>query len=264
MNKLLNFKKMHENDEPLFLANAWDVLSALILEQSGFKAIGTTSWGVANALGYSDGEKITFEQLLALANKMVSTVDIPVTVDVESGYSENINIITDNVLKIAEIGAVGINFEDSSKDGTTLLDVSKQCQILERIRSRLDNNGFTDFFINARTDTYFLLSDPLAETISRSTAYINSGVNGIFVPAISDSEEIKEIVSSVNAPLNTMSLPNLTEVKLMRELGVKRFSIGPALSNGVINFIEQKSKELLDLQSTVSLYKNCDVHTIFK
>ena len=264
MNKLSSFKKMHEDDNIIFLPNAWDLLSALILEQSGFKAIGTTSWGVANAMGYTDGEKITFAQLLELAKQMVSTVKIPVTVDIESGYSDDMNIITDNVLKIAEIGAVGINFEDSSKDGTTLVDVTKQCQVFEKIRASLDNNGYEDFFINARIDTYFQLESPLLETISRARNYVNSGANGIFVPGLSSIEDIRSIVESVDAPLNVMSLPQLTDVNILQECGVKRFSTGPAFSNTVINFIERKSKELLASQSTESLYTNCDIQTVFK
>jgi 2-methylisocitrate lyase-like PEP mutase family enzyme len=194
MNKLLHFKKMHQSDGCLLLPNAWDLLSALILEQAGFKAIGTTSWGVANAMGFTDGEKISFEQLLTLAENMVATVNIPVTVDIESGYADNINIIADNVLKIAEIGAIGINIEDSSNDNSHLLEISKQGKILTKIRNRLDNNGYSDFFINARTDTYFLFDNPLEETISRSTAYINSGANGIFVPVLSNDDEINTLM----------------------------------------------------------------------
>lgn len=264
MNKLLHFKNMHESDNLLFLPNAWDALSALILEQSGFKAIGTTSWGVANAMGYADGEKIEFTQLLSLVTQMTSLVNIPVTVDIESGYSDNINIIADNALKIADIGAVGINFEDSSKDNSALLSSAAQCQILEKIRNKLDNNGYSDFFINARIDTYFQLNDPLVETINRSKDYIKSGANGIFVPGINCNDDIKAIVDTIDAPLNVMSLPHLTDVKPLEKLGVKRFSTGPAFSNTVINFIERESKGLLDQQSTANLYKNCDIQTAFK
>ena len=264
MNKLAHFKKMHTDDDIFILPNAWDLLSALVLEQSGFKAIGTTSWGVANAMGYTDGEKISFEQLLTLTTKMVSNVTIPVTVDIESGYSDDISVIADNALKIAEAGAAGINVEDSLIDGSALVDVAKHCKTLEKIRSRLDNNGYADFFINARTDTYFQLENPLAETLSRSTAYINSGVDGIFVPGLSTAQDITAIVEAIKAPLNVMSLPKVTDAKMLQELGVKRFSTGPAFSNTVINFIERKSSEVLAKQNTESLYKDCDVKTIFK
>jgi len=253
MNKLQNFKKMHDSDDLLLLPNAWDLLSALVLAQSGFKAIATSSWGVANALGYSDGEKIEFKQLFTLINKMTSLIDIPVSVDIESGYSDDIKVIADNVLKLADIGAVGINIEDSSKDNTTLISTTKHCQILERIRSELDNNGYSDFFINARTDTYFLLDNPLSETINRSKAYLESGANGIFVPGLSSDEDISNLIGAVNAPINVMSLPHLTDIKHLEKLGVKRFSTGPALSNAVISFIESESKLLLNQQRTEGL-----------
>lgn len=264
MNKLIAFKEMHEQDELLFLANAWDLLSALILEQSGFKAIGTTSWGVANAMGYKDGENIQFDELLALAKKMVSTVNIPVSVDIESGYSEEINTVADNALKIAEIGAVGINFEDSLKNGSGLIDLSRQCDLLESIRNRLDNNGYSEFFINARIDTYFQLENPLAETISRANKYVTSGANGIFIPGLNNSEEIKEVLTTTDAPLNVMSLPNLTDIESLNQLGVKRFSVGNALSDATTAFIEQKASQILTQQNTVSLYENCKVKTVFK
>lgn len=106
---------MHKQKELLFLPNAWDVVSALILEHAGFKAIGTTSWGIANSMGYKDGERIDFNELLMLVRKIISMVEIPVTVDIESGYSEHIDSAVENVLKVADLGAVGINIEDSLK-----------------------------------------------------------------------------------------------------------------------------------------------------
>ena len=264
MNKLLSFKEMHQQDGLLFLPNAWDLLSALVLEQSGFKAIGTTSWGVANAMGYKDGENIEFDVLLALAKKMVLTVDIPVTVDIESGYSEDINLVADNALRVAEIGAVGINFEDSLKNNSGLIDVAIQCDFLEKIRSRLDNNGFADFFINARIDTYFQLENPLSETMSRARKYFISGANGIFVPGLNNSDEIEQVVGSTEAPLNVMSLASLTDVDSLNKLGVKRFSIGNALSDATTAFIEQKSSQILTQQNTASLYESCEVKTVFR
>lgn len=191
MNKLVEFKALHQQDELLFLPNAWDLLSALVLEQCGFKAIGTTSWGIANAMGFKDGEQISFGDLVTVTQKIIATVDIPVTVDIESGYSNDIKTIADNALRIAELGAAGINFEDSSKNNGSLIEVSKQNKVIEKIRSQLDNNGFSDFFINARTDTYLQLDNPLEETIGRAKQYTESGANGIFVPGLAQEGDIK-------------------------------------------------------------------------
>jgi len=258
------FKAMHEQDQLLFLPNAWDLLSALVLQQSGFKAVGTTSWGVANAMGYKDGEQIEFKELLMLAKKMVDVLDIPVSIDMESGYSKNGDIIAENVLKIAEVGVSGINFEDSLKGESGLNSVGEQCKLLEKMRSKLDSHGYGNFFINARIDTYFQLEHPLDETILRANQYYKSGANGIFVPGLCQSEEIKQIASAIKAPLNVMSLPNLTDAKSLNQMGVKRFSIGPALSNATTAFIERSAREVLTLENTKGLYDNCEVKTVFK
>jgi len=264
MNKKLAFKAMHEHEELLFLPNAWDILSALILEQAGFKAIGTTSWGVANAKGYKDGERIQFDDLLTLVKKMIAVVEIPITVDIESGYSDNATVVANNVLKIAELGASGINIEDSLKNNSGLNDKNTQCELIAQIRNKLDGNGYHEFFINARTDTYLQKKDPLNDTIDRAVAYISSGANGIFVPGLWQSDEIAKLVESIDAPLNVMSLPNLTNIDSLNKLGVKRFSLGPAFSNATISFIEEQARILFTEQNTKNLYASCDIKTSFK
>jgi len=199
MDKLSYFKGLHDQTELLFLPNAWDVLSAIVLEQAGFKAIGTTSYGVARAMGHEDGQNIEFDDLLNLVTKMISAVDIPITVDIESGYSDDITVVSDNVLKLACLGVVGVNIEDSLKeDQPKLNDKRKQCELLENVRSSLDNNGYKNFFINARIDTYLQKDDPFNETIERATAYANSGADGIFVPGLVDFDEIKKVVDSID------------------------------------------------------------------
>lgn len=263
MNKRVQFKALHQQDELLFLPNAWDLLSALVLEQCGFKALGTTSWGVANAMGYKDGENITFGDLAKLTKRIISTVSIPVTVDIESGYSNDIKTVADNALRIAELGAVGINFEDSLKGSTGLIDLAQQSQLIEKIRGQLDNNGYSDVFINARTDTYLLLENPFEETISRAKQYTESGANGIFVPGLSEVDDIKKVVESIDVPLNLMSLPNLTDVESLNKLGVKRFSIGNGLSDATTAFIEQQSHQMLTHKNTKSLYEHGDIKTVF-
>jgi len=264
MNKQLTFKAMHQEPELLFLPNAWDVISAMILEQSGFKAIGTTSWGIANALGYTDGEKIEFSELLSLVAKIVSAVNIPVTVDIESGYGLNNQSIAQNVLQLAKLGVAGINIEDSFKNAPGLVDTQHQCDVLTAIRQALDLEGYNDFFINARIDTYFQLSDPLNETISRAAAYVNSGADGIFVPGLSQSDEIKQLVNTIDAPINLLSLPDLADSNKLNELGVKRFSIGNGLSDAVTAFIEAQSHHMLTHKTTENLYTKDPIRTIFR
>jgi len=263
MNKRIQFKALHQQGELLFLPNAWDLLSALVLEQCGFKALGTTSWGVANAMGYKDGENITFRDLARLTKKIISAVDIPVTVDIESGYSNDIKTVVDNALRIAELGAAGINFEDSVKNSAGLIDALTQNKLIEKMRSQLDNNGYSDFFINARTDTYLQLENPFEETINRAKQYIESGANGIFVPGLAQEGDIKKMVESINVPLNLMSLPHLTDVESLNNLGVRRFSIGNSLSDATTAFIEQQSQQIFTNKNTKNLYAHNGVKTVF-
>ncbi len=263
MNTDLSFTAMHQQAELLFLPNAWDVISAMVLEQSGFKAIGTTSWGISNALGYKDGENIAFSELLALVTKMIAAVDIPVSVDIESGYGDTTEAIAENALRVADLGAAGINFEDSLKHTAGLIDKQKQCGLIEKIRAKLDGQGHQGFFINARIDTYIQLKNPMDETISRAVDYVSSGASGVFVPGVSQSDEIKQLVDAIDAPLNVMSLPSLSDAASLNKLGVKRFSVGNALSDAVTVFIEQKARQLLGQQNTASLYQG-EVKTVFR
>ncbi|MCF6225152.1 MAG: isocitrate lyase/phosphoenolpyruvate mutase family protein [Xanthomonadales bacterium] len=264
MNKLASFKQMHAQDEPLFLPNAWDILSAIIMQQNGFKAIGTTSWGIANSLGYQDGERIQFAELLTIVNKIVSAVEIPVTVDVESGYSEDMDIVAKNILQLANMGVVGINIEDSLKSKPSLRDKNAHCEQIEKIRNILNKNGYQEFFINARTDTYLQLKNPLAETLERAVDYVSSGADGIFVPGLSQAEEIKQLTATIKAPLNIMSLPSLVDTKGLKELGVKRFSLGSSFSDATVAFIEENTRILMAERSTEKLYAGSKISTLFR
>ncbi|CAM2063976.1 Isocitrate lyase/phosphoenolpyruvate mutase family protein [Sulfidibacter corallicola] len=264
MNQRVRFQQLHQKDEVLFLPNAWDLLSAIVLEQTGFKAIGTTSWGMANAMGFKDGERVGFDDLLSSVAKMVAAVAVPVTVDIESGYGDDVAEVVENVLKVAGLGAAGINIEDSFKRTTGLRDRREHGTWLSRIRSELDKRGFADFFINARIDTYFQLDNPLEETIERAREYAAGGADGIFVPGVSALDDIGEIVRSVDKPLNVMSLPNMTEVAALERIGVKRFSIGNALSDATVSFVERRARAIFETRNTADLYLESRVQTVFQ
>jgi 2-methylisocitrate lyase-like PEP mutase family enzyme len=256
MSKIQVFNHLHTSKEILFFGNAWDLLSALILEKVGFKAIGTTSWGIANSLGYVDGEFIDFERHLGIIKTITENVNIPVSADIEAGYGEDTEEIVTNVLRTAEVGVAGINIEDSLKKQKGLRDISQHCNVLSKIRTALDRNGYENFYINARTDTYFQKENPLLETIDRAKSYVESGASGIFVPGVTLDVEIKEIALNIDAPLNVLSLPGLTNCNKLKELGVKRFSFGNALSDKYIAFIEKNAEKLVEFKDTSHLYED--------
>lgn len=262
MNKYQRFQSLHMGDSPLLLPNAWDVLSAKILEQADYPAIATTSYGVANAHGYQDGEQITFDELLDSTRDIIKAVEVPVSIDVESGFAHSTEAIVENILRIAETGAVGINIEDSLKEGNGLRPVQLQQEIISGIRHALDANGYRDFFINARIDTYFQ-GEGAKETIARARAFVVSGANGVFVPGLVEANEIKQISKAIDAPLNIMALPNLTDLEHLPSLGVRRYSIGNALSDAVIAYIEKLAVEVRDSRNSAVLFDHAKVETIF-
>jgi 2-methylisocitrate lyase-like PEP mutase family enzyme len=255
MNKIKIFNELHTTDDLLFLGNAWDLLSALTLERAGFKAIGTTSWGIANSIGLTDGENIDFNRHLSIIKSIVDNVNIPVSADLEAGYGTDTETIVNNVLCTADLGVAGINIEDSLKNQKGLRTIAQHSNLLEKIRTSLDQHGFEGFFINARIDTYFQVENPFLETIERAKSYIESGARGIFVPGLKQEEEIKEIVSTITSPLNILSLPELTNCNKLKELGVKRFSFGNALSDKIIACLETNVEQLLNSGDTAHLYK---------
>lgn len=255
MNKIQIFNELHTSEDLLFLGNAWDLLSALTLEKVGFKAIGTTSWGIANSIGLADGELIDFDRHLRIIQSIAENVNIPVSADIEAGYSEDIKTIVKNVLRTADVGVAGINIEDSFKSHKGLKSISQQSKLLSEIRNALDSNGFKDFYINARIDTYFQIESPLIDTLNRAKAYVESGASGIFVPGLKNEEEIKDIIFQIDAPLNILSLPGLTDCNKLKELGVKRFSFGNALSDQIILHLEKTVEQLMKRKDTSILYE---------
>src|SRR5271156_1142698 len=111
---LLN--NLHVKGDPLILFNIWDAGSAQAIQETGAKVIATGSWSVAAAHGYDDGEKLPFDLVLANIQRIIASIDIPVTIDIEGGYGKSPTEVKDNVIKIIEAGAVGINFEDQIVD----------------------------------------------------------------------------------------------------------------------------------------------------
>ena len=239
MNRKKQFKELHQQTEPLQIGNVWDCQSALMFEKAEYKAIGTSSAAIASSLGYEDGEQIGFEQLSYIVKQITSKVSIPLTVDIEGGYSRDVNEIIKNIVALSENGAVGINIEDSVvDDGRTILNTRDFCKTIERIKSYLEDNNI-NIFLNVRTDAYIMgLKNPLEETLSRAEMYEKAGADGIFVPCITAEAEIKEVVKSTALPVNVMAMPNLPGFKALQRCGVKRVSMGPFLYNHMNKYLK--------------------------
>ncbi|MBO9599239.1 MAG: isocitrate lyase/phosphoenolpyruvate mutase family protein [Cohnella sp.] len=256
MNLIERFQSLHESDELLLLGNAWDLPSAKALEQAGFKAIGTTSWGIAASRGFADGEALDFDIQLGTIKRIVDHVGVPVTADIESGYGQDDASIVDNVLKAADLGVAGINLEDSLKSEAGMKPIPDQSRLLFNIREALVKRGFGLLYLNARTDTYLLPHrDSLGETLNRARAYAENGASGIFVPGLTNADEIRVVASSVRAPLNVMALPGLTDCEELRKLGVRRLSLGGSLYRKTFKLLEQNAAEMMNSRNVSVLFE---------
>ena len=238
------FRKLHEDPSgPLRLANVWDVGSARLVESLGAKAIATTSAGVGWALGYPDGNRLPVKQLENLVYNIMRVVRIPVSVDVEAGYTHDPKATGENLKGILGSGIAGINIEDGT-DPADLLAAK-----IENIKKVVASLG-VDVFVNARTDVYLQQLFPegqrVKETIARAGIYRSAGADGIFVPALADRKQIVEIVPAVNRPLNLMAWPGLPNAAELAKLGVRRLSAGSGISQIVWSRISQLAKSFLE------------------
>jgi 2-methylisocitrate lyase-like PEP mutase family enzyme len=187
--KAERFAELHAKGKPLLLYNGWDAGSAKAILAAGATAIATSSWSVAEAQGYRDGEVIPIELVQRIVGRIAATIDAPVTVDFEGGYSENDSELANNISRLLDLGVIGINFEDRLVKGAGLYDVDRQARRISAIRKAAGRKG-VGLFINARTDVFFEHSNDaaqaVAEALGRAKAYAVAGASGYFVPGLVD------------------------------------------------------------------------------
>ncbi|GAA0244955.1 isocitrate lyase/PEP mutase family protein [Rhodanobacter caeni] len=225
-NHAATFRQLHQHGL-LLLANAWDAGSARLIESLGARAIATTSAGVAWANGHADGSQLPVQHVADTVARIVRVIRVPLSVDFEDGYASDPATVADNVARVIDAGAVGINIEDGA-DSPDLL-ASK----IERIKRMAAQRG-VDLFVNARTDVYLrgLASDDqrVGETLARAARYRAAGADNLFVPGVVDVDDIRRLVAEAGLPLNVMSRPGLPGVAELAALGVRRLSAGASIS----------------------------------
>ncbi len=228
--KAKRFAELHVKDAPLLLYNAWDAGSAKSILDAGAQAIATSSWSVAAAQGYGDGEAIPIELAEQIVGRIAATVDIPVTVDFEGGYSEDDGELAANISRLLDLGVIGINFEDRIVKGSGLYSVDRQARRIAAIRKAAEQKG-VDLFINARTDVFFEHDEDAAQAVSealaRAKAYAAVGASGFFIPGLVDDALIGRICEGVTLPVNVMVMDGVPSNGRLSELGVARISYGP-------------------------------------
>jgi 2-methylisocitrate lyase-like PEP mutase family enzyme len=225
------------------------------LEKNGLKAIGTSSAALANALGYEDGEKMPFKELLFMVERIIKCIRVPLSVDMETGYSSDPAAIISNLEKLYQLGVVGINIEDSIlADKRALVSVEEFSQKLSYIKNNLAARNI-QLFLNVRTDAYLRgVSTPLKTTLERISAYEQAGADGIFVPGIENTDDIHAVVSSTSLPIHVLCMPNLPSFSILAELGVKRISMGDFVYNALCRDFETTIKNIVTEQSFTALF----------
>jgi len=242
------FFALHDGRKTLVLPNAWDVASARIFEEAGFPAIGTTSAGIANALGYPDGQKISRSEMLAVVHRIAVAVGIPVTADMEAGYGAKPKEVAETAREVIEAGAVGMNLEDTIDDRPDLLaELSLQ---KEKIRAVVETSARAGvpLVLNARTDVFLAsIGAPetrLAHTIERLNAYRDAGAQCLFAPGVKDKETIAQLVNGVHGPLNILATAGSPLVAELEKFGVARVSVGSGPMRATLGLIGRMARQL--------------------
>jgi 2-methylisocitrate lyase-like PEP mutase family enzyme len=253
--KAKRFAELHVKGKPLLLYNAWDAGSAKAILAAGGKAIATSSWSVAEAQGYRDGEAIPIELAQRIVERIAATIAAPVTVDFEGGYSEDDGKLAHNISRLLDTGVIGINFEDRVVKGSGLYSVDRQARRIAAIRKAAEKKG-VDLFINARTDVFFEHAEDAAqavgEALERAKAYAAIGASGFFVPGLVDDALIGRICEGVSLPVNVMVMEGVPSNARLAELGVARISYGPIPYIRATKVLEQEARTALNKAATPS------------
>ena len=247
------FQNLHIKGDPLILFNAWDAGSAQAIQEIGAKAIATSSWSVAAAHGYEDGEKLPFDLVLENLKRIIASVEIPVTIDLEGGYGQSPTQVKETVTKVIEAGAVGINVEDQIVGKDELYSIEDQCARIKAIREAAELTSIP-LFINARTDLFFKAEptdhndDLLEESIRRVNAYTESGASGFFAPGLREAKHIEKLCKLSPLPINVMVLPDMPSSKQLTELGVARISYGPGPYCQAMDALKAAGRRVLSMR----------------
>lgn len=235
--------KLHQQDEPVLIANVWDAQSAKIAQELNYQILGTSSHAIANVFGYDDGQNIPFEDLLFMVRKIMKIAEIPVSVDFEAGYSDDPKIVAQYAVELEKNGVLGINLEDGAVvNGKRKLSDEKV--LIKKIKAITEK---TNLFINARIDTYTTKHvKAIEESIKRAKLYQEAGAHGVFVPLIEKEDDLKHFISEVNLPLNVFASKTLPSYSKLSKLGVKRISHGAKHYEQLMKEANENFKEFKD------------------
>lgn len=242
------FRRMHREPKVLVLPNVWDVAGARIFEEEGFRAIATTSAGIAFTLGYADGQRIPRDEMFAAVERIAGAVQVPVTADVESGYGNRPEDAAQTARAVMEAGAVGMNLEDAAHDERqTLLELPLQLEKIAAVRETVRKSGIP-VVLNARTDVYLRgMGTPESRfdaALQRLMAYRDAGADCLFVPGLRDTETIRRLTSQLKHPVNILATPEFPSIAELEGAGVARVSLGSGPMRATLGLLRRMAREI--------------------
>ena len=256
--KAEQFRKLHHGPSMLVLPNAWDVVSARILEECGHPAIATSSAAVAFSRGYPDGQRIPRDEMLDVVARIAGAVRVPVTADLEAGYGTTVEDMAETVKAAIEAGVIGMNLEDvTGDDASSHVELALQVEKIRAIRKTAKSLG-VPFVLNARTDIYLMPIGPEAtrfeRTVERLRAYREAGADCLFAPGLYDRETIAKLVKAVPAPINILASPACPAMAELEKMGVARVSAGSGIMRAAMGLVRRIGKEMLESRSFETMF----------
>jgi 2-methylisocitrate lyase-like PEP mutase family enzyme len=241
--KASRFLALHHSEHPLLLPNPWDRGSARLLAWLGFQALATTSSGHAATLGRLDGS-VTREEALAHAASIVAATDLPVSADLEKAFADKPSGVADTVRLALETGLAGCSVEDSS--GREDAPIYDPALAAERMAAAAEaaHGGPVHLVLTARAENWLYGRPDLADTIARLQAYQEAGADVLYAPGLERLEDIRQLVASVDRPVNVLALPGAPTVPELAAAGVSRVSVGGAFAFAALGAVVEAAREL--------------------
>jgi 2-methylisocitrate lyase-like PEP mutase family enzyme len=243
--KASRFLAMHRGERPLLLPNPWDRGSAKLLASLGFQALATTSSGHAATLGRLDGS-VTRDEALAHAVAIAEATDLPVSADLENGFADEPAGVAETVRLALEAGLAGCSVEDfSGREDAPIYDPGLA---VERVAAAAEtaHGGPMRLVLTARAENYLHGRPDLADTIGRLQAYQAAGADVLYAPGLRRLEDIRQLVASVDRPVNVLAMPGAPTVAELAAAGVSRVSVGGAFAFAALGAVVEAARELLE------------------
>ncbi|MGH3996853.1 MAG: isocitrate lyase/PEP mutase family protein, partial [Pseudonocardiaceae bacterium] len=242
--KVSTFRGLHVPGRPLLMPNPWDAGTAKLLTSLGFQALATTSSGHAATLGMLDGS-VDRDEALAHASLIAAAVDVPVSADLENGFAEDPDAVFATVTGAVGVGLAGCSIEDfTSSSDNPFYDIRLAAdRVAAAVQAARTGAGLV---LTARAENFIRGNPDLPDTIARLQAYQEAGADVLYAPGLTDIDDIRSVITSVDRPVNVLVFPGLATVAELAQAGVARISVGGAFSQVALAALARAGRELLD------------------